>query len=107
MISSLDIPRVSNIIELDPVSGEFEIVYGGRADQELLSVIRGKHESRPHGGLLITEFEGGRVLETDAHGRLIWEYINRYDEDEVAELTEARVYPSSYFDISDWSCDGT
>ncbi|MEA3411315.1 MAG: arylsulfotransferase family protein [Pseudomonadota bacterium] len=106
MISSLDIPRISNIIEFDPASGEFEIVYGGRADQELLSVIRGKHERQPHGGLLITEFEGGRVLETDANGRIIWEYINRYDEDEVAELTEARVYPSSYFEVSDWSCEG-
>ena len=58
-----------------------------------------------HGGLLITEFEGGRVLETDTPGQVIWEYINRYDQDEVAELTEARVYPVNYFEVTDWSCE--
>jgi len=104
-LSSLNIPRVSNIIELDPVTGKHRIIYGEKHGQELLSVIRGKHEFMPHGGLLITEFEGGRILETDASGQVIWEYINRYDQNEVAELTEARVYPANYFDVTDWSCE--
>jgi hypothetical protein len=72
----------------------------------MLSVIRGKHELTARGGLLITEFEGGRVFETDPSGRTIWEYINRYDADEVAEITEARIYPADYFTVSDWSCGG-
>jgi hypothetical protein len=55
---------------------------------------------------LITEFEGGRVFETNRHSEIIWEYVNRYDEETVAEITEARVYPESYFDVSDWSCRG-
>ena len=71
----------------------------------MLSIIRGKHEPTRKGGLLVTEFEGGRVFETDASGRIIWEYINRYDEDEVAEITEARIYPANYFRVSDWSCE--
>ncbi len=58
-----------------------------------------------HGGLLITEFEGGRVLETDTTGQVVWEYINRYKQDEVAELTEARVYPANYFNVMNWSCE--
>lgn len=106
-ISTLDIPRVSNIIELDPVTGKHRIIYGERHNQELLSVIRGKHELASHGGLLITEFEGGRVLETDASGQVIWEYINRYDQDEVAEITEARVYSAVYFNVTDWSCEAS
>ncbi len=104
-LSSLDIPRVSNIIELDPVTGKHRIIYGEKHDQELLSVLRGKHELMSHGGLLITEFEGGRILETDTSGQVIWEYINRYNQNEVAELTEARVYPANYFDVTDWSCE--
>ena len=104
--SDLSIPRVSNIIEMDPVSLDYKIVYGGSPDQALLSVWRGKVEATPTGGLLVTEFEGGRVFETDAAGNIIWEYVNRFDRDEVAEITEARLYPTSYFTVSDWSCDG-
>jgi len=104
-LSGLDIPRISNIIELEPMTGKHRILYGQNQNQELLSVIRGKHEFMPHGGLLITEFEGGRVLEVDAGGEVIWEYINRYNQNEVAEITEARVYPEKYFNVIDWSCD--
>jgi hypothetical protein len=58
----------------------------------------------PAGGLLITEAQGGRVRETDANQKLVWEYVNRYDDNRVAELGEARLYPSSYFTVKDWSC---
>jgi hypothetical protein len=98
------IPRNSNIIELDPTTDEHRIAYGGVKAQEMLSVIRGKHELTERGGLLITEFEGGRVFETDSDGRTIWQYVNRYDAERVAEITEARVYRSDYFSVSDWSC---
>jgi arylsulfotransferase ASST len=104
LISPVSGPRVSNIVEIDPVSGEHKVVYGTKKGQELLSVIRGKVETTRNGGLLITEFEGGRVLETDADGNVVWEYINRYSPEEVAEISEARIYPSSYFTVNDWSC---
>jgi len=104
-LSSLDIARVSNIIEFDTVTGKHKIIYGEKRNQELLSVIRGKHEYMSHGGLLITEFEGGRVLETDTSGQIVWEYINRYNQDEVAELTEARLYSTNYFNVTNWSCE--
>lgn len=99
------IPRVSTIVEIDPASGEYQIIYGGKKSQELLSVLRGKVELLPNDGLLITEFDGGRVFETDASGNIIWEYVNRYSRDEVAEITEARVYPVSYFRVSSCSCE--
>lgn len=104
-VTNLDFPRISNIIELDPVTREHRVIYGEKRNQELLSVVRGKHEFMPHGGLLISESEGGRVLEIDANDQLIWEYINRYSQDEVAEITEARVYPANYFNVTDWSCE--
>ncbi len=105
-ISSLDIPRVSNVMEVDPASGEHKIIYGGRDDQELLTVIRGQIELTPRNGLLITEFESGRAFETDAAGKVIWEYINRYSPDDIAELIEARIYPEAYFNVPSWSCEG-
>jgi hypothetical protein len=99
-------PIGSNIMEVDPESNKAEVIYGGEAGQEMLTVVRGKVELTDGGGLLITEFEGGRVFETDAGGTIVWEYINRYNEEEVAEITEARVYPVSYFTVEDWSCAG-
>ncbi len=56
----------SNIIEIDPELNEHEIIYGEAEGQEMLTVVRGKVELTDGAGLLITEFEGGRVFETDA-----------------------------------------
>ncbi len=100
--SLITIPRVSNIIEFDPTNDTYKVIYGGNNEQRMLSVIRGKVEVTQNGGLLITEFEGGRVFETDNKGRIIWEYINRYDSDEVAEITEAKIYQSDYFGEIKW-----
>jgi len=103
-VSPVSAPRVSNIADINPATGAFRVLYGDKAGQELLSVIRGKVDMTPRGGLLITEFEGGRVLETDLDGKTIWEYVNHYSPEEVAELTEARMYTSDYFKVTDWSC---
>jgi Arylsulfotransferase (ASST) len=96
--------RMSNILEMDPVTRKHKILFGEKSDQDLLSVHRAKVDVTRSGGLIITEFEGGRAIETDNQGNVIWEYLNRYDSDEVAEITEARVYPATYFNVSDWSC---
>ena len=97
-------PRTTNIMRVNPETRETQVVYGERPGQELLTFIRGKHEVTEGGGFLITEFEAGRVIETDASGNVIWEYINRYDSENVAELTEARLYAPDYFTVTDWSC---
>jgi hypothetical protein len=93
-------------MEIDPSSDEHRIIYGSVRDQEMLTIWRGKHEHTSNNGLLVTETEGGRVFETDATGRIIWEYINRYDSDEVAEISEARIYPETYFtfNVDEWPC---
>lgn len=99
-------PRRSNILVFHPATRQTEILYGNRDDDQLLSVIRGKIDATENGGWLVTEFEGGRVFEIDAAGKVIWEFVNRYSDDEIAEITEARAYPSSYFTVKDWSCEG-
>ena len=104
--SDLSLPRVTNIMATDPGTHETRVIYGGRTDQEMFSVIRGKQQITPSGGLLITEFEAGRAFETDAEGRIVWEFINRYDDSDVAELTEATLYAADYFSVTDWSCEG-
>lgn len=94
----------SGIVRIDPATGGYETVYGGRPEEPVFSGFRGKHQFLPGGRILTTEHEGGRIFEIDAEKRLIWEYVNRYDEDEVAEVTGARAYPAGYFRVTDWSC---
>jgi len=94
----------SNLIEIDPATDELRVIYGGREDQPLFTTLRGKLHSTPAGGFILTEYEGGRILEIAATGDLVWEFVNRYDEDAVATVTDARVYPASYFEDVDWAC---
>ncbi len=102
----LESPWKTNIMTVDPESRRTRVVYGNRTGQEMLSVIRGQHEILPDGGMLIVEFDAGRVLEVDRDGSTVWEYVNRYDEDHVGEISNARLYPMGHFDVDDWACAG-
>ncbi|MEM1236484.1 MAG: arylsulfotransferase family protein [Pseudomonadota bacterium] len=95
--TNLDVPFTTNIILVDPTTNETEIRYGGPG-QEMLSVIRGQHELLPNDGILITEFDAGRVIEIDASDEVVWEYVNRYDDALVGEIANASVFPRSYFE---------
>jgi hypothetical protein len=97
----------SRILAHDLVVGKTRNVWGGTEEQRMYTESRGKHQMQPSGGVLVIESEGGRLFETDPSGRIVWEYINRYDDDEVAEINEARVLPAGYFDDVDWSCNPT
>ena len=103
-VSDLTQPRETNIIAIDPASGATRILYGMKPGQELLSVVRGYHHETADGGLMITEPEAGRVLEVDRSGRTLWEFINRWDETRVLEMTSGRAFPADYFTVRDWSC---
>lgn len=100
----LSTPRKTNIIAIDPVTRRTEVLFGERPGQEMLSVIRGQHELLADDGILITEFDAGRVLEVAADGRIVWEYVNRYDDDFVGEVSNAAVYPAGYFEGAWQAC---
>lgn len=95
--TNLDAPLSSNITLVDPVTGETEVRFGERPGQEMLSVIRGQHELLPDDGMIITEFDAGRVLEVNGANEIIWEYVNRFDDEFVGEITNADVFPRTYF----------
>jgi hypothetical protein len=100
----LSTPFTTNIIAVDPVSRETEVVFGEKPGQEMLSVIRGQHELLENDGILITEFDAGRVLEVDADGQVIWEYVNRYDDEFVGEISNSAIYPADYFQVEWKTC---
>ncbi len=94
----------SNIIRVDPATGESERIYGEREGEWFQTHVLGKHDLTPGGGMIITEYEAGRAFEINAKGEIVWEFINTYGDDHVTGLTEARVFLPSYFTVTDWSC---
>lgn len=67
----------SRVIEIDPGNGGGIVwAYGGTTDSPLESRIRSSQEAQPNGNVLITESDGGRVLEVTRDGQIVWEYIN-------------------------------
>jgi hypothetical protein len=94
----------STVIEIDPVTDNAKTLYGGSLTQRMYSNIRGKHQKLANGNLLITESEAGRLLEVDGNGEIVWEYVNRYDDKDVAIIFGATRYPEDYFTVTDWHC---
>jgi hypothetical protein len=94
----------SNVMQIDPVTGQVDIVYGADAGSHMYTDVRGRHQYLGD-RILITEFAAGRVIEVNSSGELVWEYINRFDETTVAEVVQATRYPENFFTVSDWTCD--
>lgn len=101
----LSTPFTTNIMAVDPADGATEVVFGEAPGQQMLSVIRGEHELLDGGGMLITEFDAGRVLEVDDNGRIVWEYVNAYDDEYVSEITNAALYPRDWFETTWEACN--
>lgn len=94
----------SNIIQVDPASGQVPVIYGNEPGEAFYSQVRGKHQWLPNGNLLVTEHGAGRFFEVSAEGRLVWEFVNRYDADRIANVTQAVRYPLGYEHVETWSC---
>jgi predicted outer membrane repeat protein len=94
----------SRILEIDPSRVEVVVRYGADPGQEMYTEVRGKHQNLWNGNILITESLGGRVFEVTDAGTIVWEFINRYDEDAVARLSDAIRYPEGYFSVTNWDC---
>jgi hypothetical protein len=95
--------RRSRIVAVDPTTGATRTLYGD-GEEPMFTSIRGKHQLLPNGNLLMTEFAAGRILEVDTQGKLLWEYVNRYDAETVAEVSQATRYPEQFFTAGAWDC---
>ncbi len=99
--TDLSVPFSTNILAIDPATGATEVLFGEAPGQEMLSVVRGQHQIL-NDGLLITEFDAGRVIEVDGSGQIVWEYVNAQGAAQVGEITNSAVIPADYLQ-SDWA----
>jgi hypothetical protein len=66
----------SRVIEFDPKTYEIVWSYTGDTDRPLHSILRSDQERLANGNTLITESDGGRLLEVTGGGEIVWEYVN-------------------------------
>jgi hypothetical protein len=66
----------SRVIEFDPNTYKIVWQYAGDAKKPLDSTIRSEQERLPNGNTLITESDGGRLVEVTPNGEIAWEFVN-------------------------------
>jgi hypothetical protein len=92
--------EISRIVEIDPVTYESRIVYSGEKE-DFYSYRRGNHQVLENGNILIVVSEQGRVLEVNAAGETVYEFINRYQDGENLALTDAIHLPESFLNLDE------
>lgn len=95
----------SSIMLVDPADGATQVLYGQRVGTHFYTDEMGKDQHLPNGNFLVTEAKAGRAFEFNKNLELVWEYINRYDEDRVALITSAERFESGYFAVDTWRCE--
>ena len=66
----------SRVIEVNPGTGAIVWRYAGDPMRPFQSLIRGTQQRLPNGNTLITESDGGRLLEVTPAGNIAWEFHN-------------------------------
>ena len=67
---------ISRVIEFNPKTLELVWSYTGDDQNPLQSNLRSDQERLANGNTLITESDGGRVIEVTRDGELVWEYVD-------------------------------
>ena len=64
------------MLELDPATQAITWSYAGDERHPFYSRVRSAQERLPNGNTLVTESDGGRLLEVTPGGEIVWEYVN-------------------------------
>lgn len=97
----------SRILEISPRTRRVTIRYQGNRAHPFYTDTMGAQQYLPNGDVLVTESERGRAFEVDASGKIVWSYLNRWDDEHTALIGRATRYPRSYagFIKEEESCD--
>ena len=95
----------SRILTVDPMTRDIRVAYQGNLDDIFFSSQMGKQQLLSNGNILIADPDGGRAFEVSPDGEVVWEYINRWSEDNVAVITQALRVPKDYLNLSAASCN--
>ncbi|MFC6658292.1 arylsulfotransferase family protein [Roseibium salinum] len=97
-----DTAGVSRVLEFDPVTMNIVWRYQGSDETPLESRIRSDQQRLPNGNTLITESNGGRIIEVNRAGETVWEYVNPVrggpNGDLIPIISWSERLPDTYFD---------
>jgi hypothetical protein len=94
----------SQIMVVDPATGETKVVFDGARHGNFYSWRRGRHQPLANSNIMITESERGRVIEVTPDGRIVWQYENIYDAEWNGLVNDALVLPLDFFDEGALTC---
>ena len=88
----------SRMVVVDPMTRRTREAFPHRAENRFFTPSRGKHQNLANGNILLVETARGRVLEVTEDGKIVWSYLNRYDENTVGKIQVAVRYSENYLD---------
>jgi len=94
----------SQIVRINPQTGDYKVVLEGRDDFAFYTWIRGTHETLSNGNILVTESQAGRIFEIDREGALVWEFNNVFDSEQNGLVSRSMILPPAYFDAGVLDC---
>lgn len=77
---------ISRVIEVNPLTMEVIWDYAGTDERPLASEIRSSQQRLPNGNTLISESDGGRLVEVSRDREIVWEYVNPVRRGEAGDL---------------------
>jgi hypothetical protein len=69
----------SRVVAIDPATYATEVLFAGKDWNDFYTSRLGELEVLSNGNLLLTEAEAGRCLEVTRQGKVVWEFVNRWD----------------------------
>lgn len=97
----------SSLVELDPSTRAFALLYPKVPEQRFFTDIMGAHQLLPNGNRLVIESRRGRAFEIAPDGGTVWELVQPYDATHAALIELAERVDYGFFEVSDWSCSGS
>ncbi|MEV8465886.1 arylsulfotransferase family protein [Fluviibacterium sp. DFM31] len=86
----------SRILQIDPVTRATATLWPTEGGEDFYTPFRGKHQMLDNGNVLMAETDAGRALELTPEGQIAWQYVNAYDDTQVAWMMSAMKYPESH-----------
>jgi Arylsulfotransferase (ASST) len=96
----------SRILSIDPATNRTRTLYETTPDNTFYTPYRGKHQMLPNGNILIAETDEGRAFEVTPSGKVVWMFVNGYDDDNIGWIMGAHRYPESFATAASRPCEG-
>lgn len=98
----------SRILAFRPHTDSVRVLFPTPRSDSIYTQNRGKWQHLDNGNMLLTESNGGRVLEVTPGGRAVWEWIrDPHSASRVPFVTSGTRYDLTREDVAEWSCSAS